>query len=217
MQIREKGKGQFHNRPNIALRLASVMLVMVCVSTWLLAGLLAKYTTHSSGTDSARTAKFGILTLTETGSFYEENKLRLIPGVDLEKRAIVDFSGSEIACYVFVKVSPVGWTNTDDFFFEDTYTGYIKWSVSSNWKFLKSDGDNYIYYMVLAPNVVLNNQEIIKDGTVMVSEDAKNSDLDIISPLKISFEATVVQLNGFGSYGTEAEHAAVAWESVSAK
>lgn len=54
-------KGQFHNRPNIALRLAAVMLVMVCVSTWMLAGLLAKYTGSGEGADVGRVAAFHVV------------------------------------------------------------------------------------------------------------------------------------------------------------
>ena len=41
--------------------------------------------TFASGSDSARVITFGDLTLTETGDFYEEGKLMIIPGVDLKK------------------------------------------------------------------------------------------------------------------------------------
>lgn len=62
MQKGRDSKGQFHKKPNIALRLAAVMLVMVCVSTWMLAGLLAKYTGYGEGTDIGRVAAFHVIT-----------------------------------------------------------------------------------------------------------------------------------------------------------
>ena len=76
----------------IVLRTAAVLLVLVMLSTSIVAGRYARYTTTASGNDSARVAKFLI---TETGTVSAEIKATLRPGDE------VDFSiqvtnGSEV-------------------------------------------------------------------------------------------------------------------------
>lgn len=47
-------------KPNIAICVAFVMLCLTLVSTYMTAGLLAKYTTSDQASDSARVAKFTV-------------------------------------------------------------------------------------------------------------------------------------------------------------
>ncbi len=47
-------------KPNIAIRLALILLALTCLSVWFTAGMLAKYTAQGSGNDSGRVAKFGV-------------------------------------------------------------------------------------------------------------------------------------------------------------
>lgn len=213
MQKGRKGKGQFHNRPNIALRLAAVMLVMVCVSTWMLAGLLAKYTTQDSGSDSARVAKFGILTLTESGSFYEYNKLMIIPGVEINKKAVVNFTGSEMATYIFVEVLPSTWQIMNDnksYIITLNEQTVMQWNIADGWTFLKGADGTYVYYRKLAPNVPLEKADIIHNGIVSVSDQITRDKIGDLKDISIKLRATVVQSGGF-------ESPEAAWNSIAAK
>lgn len=45
---------------NIALRLAAVLVVLTCISTAMLSGILGRYTASGSGGDSARVASFSV-------------------------------------------------------------------------------------------------------------------------------------------------------------
>ena len=46
---------------NKMMRIASVLLVAVLLSTCVISGTFAKYTTSNSATDSARVAKWGVI------------------------------------------------------------------------------------------------------------------------------------------------------------
>ena len=70
---------------NIALRLAGILFCLTLVSFYMVSGLFAKYMTRGQGSDSARVIKFGDITLTETGDFYEGgNKMWIVPGLDIK-------------------------------------------------------------------------------------------------------------------------------------
>lgn len=51
---------KLHKSGNVMMRLASMLFVLVLVSTCMLAGLLARYTVTSSGADGARVAGFSV-------------------------------------------------------------------------------------------------------------------------------------------------------------
>ena len=215
MQKGRKGKGQFHNRPNIALRLAAVMLVMVCVSTWMLAGLLAKYTTQDSGSDSARVIRFGDLTMTEIGDFATDSTAMIIPGVNLQKKVLVSFSGSESATYVFVEaILSGGWDTTDYKSFTEG-GGRLQWAVDGSWIMVEAipSTGRYVFYRELAPNdqSLKNGVDFIaNDGEIFVSENITKNEINSMTDIGIKLRALVVQSNGFA--GPEA-----AWASVKSK
>ena len=56
-------------KTNKMMRLASVLLVAVLLSTCAISGTFAKYVTEATGTDSARVAKFGVV-ITANGSTF---------------------------------------------------------------------------------------------------------------------------------------------------
>lgn len=60
-----------------SMRLASALLVLTLLSTCMISGTFAKYTTSASGTDTARVAKFGVEVTASTGTAfatqYEKN------------------------------------------------------------------------------------------------------------------------------------------------
>ena len=216
MRTGRTGKGQFHNRPNIALRLAAVMLMLVCISIWMLQGLFAKYRTSSSGEDSARVMSFGNITLTETGDFGTGGGTAyLIPGVDLKKDVSVEFTGSESATYVFVEVElPAHWSSGDNIKFS-AFTNRVKWSVADNWTYLKLQDEpttEFVYYCEVPPNTSLEKKPFIAGGKITVDSTLTKKDLETIAglpeALQINLRAIVVQSNGFAS--PEAAWASVA-------
>ena len=117
---------------NIPMCIATFLFCLTLISIHLTSGLYAKYISSASGNDSARVIKFGELTITETGDFYEDNKLMIIPGVDLIKKATVSFSGSESATYVFLEITPSKCSTTDNKTFSLMSNGKtaMQWNVA---------------------------------------------------------------------------------------
>lgn len=226
MQKSRKKQGQFHNRPNIALRLAAILLMLVCLSVWLMNGLFAKYRTSDEGSDSARVISFGELNLYEEGDFID-GLGSLIPGVDLIKDVTVQFTGSESSTYVFVEVDLPGgyWDrmagaeNSGDVF--EALSGRIKWNVASGWTYLLQEPEQstYIYYCVVEPNTALIRKFIAgydgegadAQGVIEIAETITRQNMaeieDYEIPISINLRAIVVQSNGFTS-------PLEAWQSV---
>ena len=208
MQSGRKEQAQFHNKPNIALRLAAILLVMVCLSVWMMNGLFAKYRTSDEGSDSARVITFGDISLTETGDFVGVNggTAFLIPGVDLKKDVLVEFSGSESATYVFVKVElPNYWSSVDNYTFS-AFKNCVRWEIAGDkWTFVKISDETtteFVYYSEVAPNDTLQ-ANFIKDGVITVSSLLSKKEMSEITKLANDLEiklcAFVVQSNGFTS------------------
>lgn len=198
---------------NIPICLAAVLLCLTLFSFHLCGGLYAKYTVSDYSQDSARVIKFGDLTLTEEGDFYDGSKLMIIPGVELTKKATVSFSGSESATYVFAEITPKKWTTADNRTFSLLLNGKtaMQWRVAEGWAFLKTDNGAYIYYRALAPNSELVAADIIaENGKITVSDQITKSEMEAMTGISIKLRATVVQSGGF-------ENPEAAWDSIAAK
>ena len=197
---------------NIPMCLAAVLLCLTLISIHLSSGLYAKYVVNDSGSDSARVIKFGNLTLSETGSFNSKGELIILPGVDIDKKAVVDFDGSESATYVFVEVTATNWQSDDNYSFAVKSAGekLLSWSVVKDWNFLKNDGEKYVYYRELEPNETLNDADIIVDGKIKVSDEITLKTISSLTGINIKLRSTVVQVGNF-------KNASEAWASVSSK
>lgn len=199
---------------NIPMYIAALLFCLTLISIHLTSGLYAKYTGSASGNDSARVITFGDLTLTETGNFYEGNKLMIIPGVDLTKKAVVSFTGSEAATYVFVEVEPSAiWQTTDNRTFSIKLNSKtaMQWRVAPDWNLLLSQDGTYVYYRALAPNTVLKDADIIaENGKITVSNQITKSEIKGMTNISIKLRATAVQSGGF-------ENPTAAWNSIAAK
>lgn len=196
-----------HNAPkiNIPICVAAVLFCLTLFSIHFMSGFYAKYTSRASGEDSARVIKFGELTLTETGDFASGTAF-IIPGVDLTKKAVVSFGGSESATYVFVKIDlSSNWENSGNTFSIDDK---LSWSVADGWSYL--DGSKYVYYRELSPNDTLTADVIAENGKITVSDEITKAEIGSLTGIKIDITGYVVQLNGFASPSE-------AWASVSAK
>ena len=199
---------------NIPMCVAAILFCLTLFSAHLTSGLYAKYITTESGSDAARVITFGDLTLSETGDFYEENKLMIIPGVDLTKKATVDFSGSEAETYVFVEVKASSkWQTTDNktFYIVNNEKTAMQWRIAEGWTLLTTKNGAYVYYRKLAPNSTLVGVDIIADGgKIKVSELITKSEIESMTGISIKLRAAVVQSGGF-------ENPEAAWNSVAAK
>jgi hypothetical protein len=78
----------------ILMRTAAVLLVLVMMSTALVTGRFARYTSSASGSDSARVAKFEVTE--NTDSLTIETAADVIPGGTIKKDIIVT-NNSEVA------------------------------------------------------------------------------------------------------------------------
>lgn len=206
-------RGRSRTKLNIPICVACILLCLTLFSLHLCGGLYAKYIASISGFDSARVIQFGSITIKESGDFNDENRqVNIIPGVNLKKRAVVEFSGSEAATHVFVEILPEGWQTTDNKNFSIQYAGtdVLTWGIEDGWSFLTKNGETYVYYCTLEPNVVLEKDVIAGEGLIKVSENITKSQMQSLTDVSISFRATVVQLGGF-------ENVTAAWESIAAK
>lgn len=187
---------------NMPLCVAGVLLCLTLFSFHLTGGLYARYTQSAAGGAAARVVRFGALTLEESGDFYETNKLRMIPGVDLTKTATVSFAGSESATFVFVEMQLPHWGTADNATFSFAINGKtaLQWRVADGWTFLRVDGGTYVYYRELPPNTVLDAVDVIAaGGTVTVSETLTKSDMAALTGVEFNLRAGVVQSIGFDS------------------
>lgn len=76
-------KGEKIMKKNKMMRIASVLLVAVLLTTSIISGTFAKYVTTGSASDNARVAKFGVV-VTGSGDLFAENYYRVnqknVPG-----------------------------------------------------------------------------------------------------------------------------------------
>lgn len=198
---------------NIPICIASFLFCLTVISIHLTGGLYAKYVSTGSAGDAARVISFGDLTLTESGNFNEEGKLMIIPGVSLQKKAVVDFAGSEAATYVFIEVVLSSTWQTSDsitFAISSGSKTLMQWKIADGWDILKSDNGTCIYYRELAPNTALNADIIADNGSVSVSEYITQNEISSMTGIFIKLRASAVQSGGFDS-------PAAAWESIAEK
>ena len=199
----------------ILIRVAAGLVILTILSLYLLSGLFARYVSSDQGSDSARVATFGNLTLTETGDFdgTDSKKGMIIPGVPLTKNATVTFTGSEMATVVFVEVivPKDTWETADNSAF--SYGG-MSWSVASGWEYLTKDlydgKDRYVFFKILEPNTQLSGEEIVKDGVISVSEEITKANIGSLGNADLTFRASVIQAGGFKTVQE-------AWTAMAAK
>ena len=161
------------------------------------------------------------ITVTETGNSSGTDKWVITPGVDMIKKAVVNFEGSEMACYVFCEIKTTGWSRLDEhsFAFSGGGENILGWAVNNNWRFLSGNGSEAVYYCIVSANTVLQADVLAEGGKITVSENITKTQLDSLpKDMQIKISATAVQYNGFseGSAAeyTEAERALSAWNAV---
>lgn len=203
-----------------------MLLYLALIAAALSGVTFSRYVTGTTVGDSARVAMMKELTVTETGMPEGLEQRVILPGVDMNKRAVVDFKGSEMACYVFCAITANGWTRAADNFGYTAGNGLLSWAVdNTKWIFLQGDGSTSVYYCIVNANTVLHADVLANGGKITVSEDITRSQLNALAspaaPLSIKISATAVQYHGFSegpSAGyTEADRAEAAWNAVKGK
>lgn len=218
---------------NIPMCVACVLLCLTMFTTHLMSGLYARYVATGEGSDSARVATFGDVTIVETGSFVDGEAV-VTPGVPLTKDAKVLYSGSEVAVYIFLEVDvSKNWEIDNNCNFSIIRNGsmYMNWIINwTDWNFLEitetTSSKKIVYYQILEPNKALAMDEeaklanpeesqapeiIMNNGKINVGVNWTTSELEtILEDTFIDFRATAVQAGGFNG-------AKEAWDSVSVK
>ena len=226
---RHEEKNRRHGTGNIVMWLAGALFCLVVLTTYLSAGLFARYVTRDDGGDSARVITFGKLSVAENNVVGATGQEYIyIPGVNLTKRVTVSFGGSEADTFVFISLEAKGWERVGENFVLKDSEGkdLLSWSVDEDWKALmqkeiregdKVVGTQYVYYMLLDSNKTLVEQQVIKDDTIKVSR----SSIPVYDALQgttlhLNVVAYAVQANGFytAENDTELKAATAAWNSA---
>lgn len=210
-----------NKKAKFRLPFSAVLLYLALIAAALSGVTFSRYVTGTTVSDSARVAMMKELTVTEMGMPDGLDQRVILPGVNMIKKAVVDFEGSEMACYVFCAITANGWTRADNFHYT-AGNGLLNWAVdNTKWTFLQEDGSTSVYYCIVNANTVLHADVLAEDGKITVSENITRSQLDTLAaPLSIKISATAVQYHGFseGLPGyTEADRAEAAWNAVKGK
>ncbi len=212
------GKGE-----NILLRVAAILMILVLVTSYLLCGLLARYVSTSSGSDKARVASFGQITLSETPV-----AVRLFaPGVDVEKDPKVSFgtdSTTETAAWVFVELTlSNNWTfdsANNEFYLEllredENSLCAMTFAVAQGWTYLETEnyGDtgttSYIFYMWVATGESLNEMSVLADDKILVSDRIYYDEMEDLEK-KIG----TLDVTAYAIQANENDNASDAWSSI---
>lgn len=205
-----------NKKAKFRLPFSAVLLYLALIAAALSGVTFSRYVTGTTVSDSARVAMMKELTVTETGG---SDQRVILPGVNMIKKAVVNFEGSEMACYVFCAITANGWTRAADNFHYTAGTGILNWAVdNTKWTYLQGDGGTSVYYCIVNANTALQADVLADGGKITVSENITRSQLDTLAaPLSIKISATAVQYHGFSEGHTEAERAEAAWNAVKGK
>lgn len=212
-------------KPKFRLPFSAVLLYLLLIAAAVSGVTFSKYVTGTTVGDTARVAIMRDITVTETGNFAETDKWVITPGVDMIKNAVVNFEGSEMACYVFCEIKTTGWSRLNDnysFAFSGGGENILGWAVNNDWKFLSGNGSEAVYYRIVSANTVLQADVLADGGKITVSENITKTQLGLLpKDMQIKISAAAVQYNGFsdetGAGYSEEQRALAAWEAVKNK
>lgn len=214
---------KIEKKPKFRLPFSAVLLYLLLIAAAVSGVTFSKYVTGTTVGDTARVAIMRGITITETGNSAETDKWVITPGVDMIKNVVVNFEGSEMACYVFCEIKTTGWSRMNDnygFAFSGGGESILSWAVNKNdWTFLSGNGSEAVYYRIVSANTVLQADVLADGGKITVSENITKTQLGLLpKDMQIKISATAVQYNGFseGEY-TEEQRALAAWNAVKNK
>ena len=152
-----KHSGKTEQKPKFRLPFSAVLLYLLLIAAAVSGVTFSKYVTGTTVGDTARVAIMRDITVTETGNFAETDKWVITPGVDMIKKAVVNFEGSEMACFVFCEIKTSGWSRLDEhsFAFSGGGENILGWAVNNAWNYLSGNGGEAVYYRIVSANTVL--------------------------------------------------------------
>lgn len=219
-----KHSGKTEQKPKFRLPFSAVLLYLLLIAAAVSGVTFSKYITGTTVGDTARVAIMRDITVTETGNFAETDKWVITPGVDMIKNAVVNFEGSEMACYVFCEIKTSGWSRLDEhsFAFSGGGENILGWAVNNAWNYLSGNGSEAVYYRIVSANTVLQADVLADGGKITVSENITKTQLGLLpKDMQIKISAAAVQYNGFsdetGAGYSEEQRALAAWEAVKNK
>ena len=191
------GKYESRKRRTVSSRAFVVLLALVLIlgvaagST--VAWLVAK-------TDPVvNTFTYGDINIELTETVPENQKAKIIPGVDIAKDPKVTVVDGSEDCYLFVKVVEAG----------KFVSGKVTYSVDTGWT--KGDGTDIpadVYYRVVTASDTDQVFNVLKDNKVTVSENLSKEDIkNITGEQTLTFTAYAVQKDGITD-------AATAWSKI---
>ena len=194
-------------KKNVMMRVASIMLVLVLMSSSVISGTFAKYVTEGTGTDTARVAKWGVTVTANGASFASayhdvENGNTIVTGEYNATTDSVKNGGADSMDLVApgTKGSMVSMVlaGTPEVDVKVTYEG--KFDISSNWK----DGNGNFYCPLV---IKVNDGYVYGIGfdSEEAFENAVNAKIDAYSK---SYEAGT----NLGSDAVKAESLQISWE-----
>lgn len=209
-------------KPKFKLPFSALLLYLLLAAVLLSGITFSKYVTGTTLGDTARVAYMKDITIKEEGNFTKPNEWIITPGVDMKKNAAVNFEGSEMACYVFLKIKTSGWQRLPDnysYAYKINGSEALGWQVAKGWSFLTGDENETVYYTIVPAKTPLTAPVIADDGKITVSDGLTKTMLDNMKNFSIEIEATAVQYHGFteNTEYTEQQRAYAAWEIVKNK
>lgn len=212
---------KIEKKPKFRLPFSAALLYLALIAAAVSGVTFSRYMTGTTVGDTARVAIMRDITVTETGNSAETDKWVITPGVDMIKKAVVNFEGSEMACYVFCEIKTKGWSRLDEhsFAFSVGSENILGWAVNKDWNYLSGNKNEAVYFRTVNANTVLQADVLADGGKITVSENITKTQLDgLPKDMQIKISATAVQYNGFseGEY-TEEQRALAAWNAVKNK
>lgn len=213
---------KIEKKPKFRLPFSAVLLYLMLIAAAVSGVTFSRYMTGTTVGDTARVAIMRDITVTETGNSAETDKWVITPGVDMIKNAVVNFEGSEMACFVFCEIKTTGWSRMNDnyhFAFSVGSENILGWAVNKDWNYLSGNKNEAVYFRTVNANTVLQADVLADGGKITVSENITKTQLDgLPKDMQIKISATAVQYNGFseGEY-TEEQRALAAWNAVKNK
>lgn len=208
----------------ISLPFSAVLLYLALIAILLSGVTFSRYMAGTTVVDTACVASMKNITITETGNFTEQNKWVILPGVNLNKNAVIHFDGSEMACYVFLEIETAGWQRTGEYAYACPIDGTeaLSWTVDPAWAFLIGDDGGAVYYRIVSADNAFDARVLGNDGTILVDKSLTRTQLaqlteHLTSDLSIEIGATAVQYHGFPENPEDSEQARAraVWQLVS--
>ncbi len=176
-----------------------IYLIYLFIFSLMLSGAtVSRYVINSNISDSARVAYFGELYITDGKNPYEEENINIVPGMEYEKNATVNFDGSEVESCVFLKINYPEWVYDNvnrSFLYMCNDKEMVFWNICKEWNYLKKDETGNIFYIFIPPNTKFC-QSIIYDNVMKVPSEITNSDIQAVPEgVNLQFEVFVTQVN----------------------